>query len=160
CSGQSQSPTRSTQAADVKGVYAVDGLTLGSNAKFGLPDYREYQCRPSDQFIGFTWCQRERQATERRGAYRSTNTILHTDEGIAVYINRSVRPAFWGTNEAQHDIDAVERKYREKPRIIKMPERAGLATGVIAMWGQAQLEPLDAESLSVAASGASPRRGL
>src|SRR5262249_10964498 len=48
-------------------MYAVDGLALGSHIPSDSPAYREYRCSPSDQFDGFTWCQRTRQETERGG---------------------------------------------------------------------------------------------
>ena len=42
-------------------VYVVDGLALGSRVKPDGAAYREYQCMPSEQFAGFTWCQKQRQ---------------------------------------------------------------------------------------------------
>jgi hypothetical protein len=48
-------------------IYAIDGLALGSHLASNSPAYREYKCSPSDQFDGFTWCQKTRQERERGG---------------------------------------------------------------------------------------------
>ena len=41
-----------------------------------------------------------------------------------------------------------------------MPQREGFPNAVIASWGKVQLEQLDADGVSVLASGQSPRKGL
>jgi hypothetical protein len=52
-----QQAPQSVQTGGQKSVYAVEGLSLGSGVHFDSADYREYQCHPSDQFDGFTWCE-------------------------------------------------------------------------------------------------------
>jgi hypothetical protein len=71
-----------------KSIYIVDGVALGSRVVFDSPTYREYQCTPSDQFVGFAWCQKIRQENDARGQYTSTYSILHSGDGVALYINR------------------------------------------------------------------------
>jgi hypothetical protein len=51
--------------------YRVDKIALGSIVEFESANYREYQCRPSDQFSGFTWCQKQRNERVPRGEYLS-----------------------------------------------------------------------------------------
>jgi hypothetical protein len=67
-------------------AYGVAGLTLGSRIQFGSPEYRQYSCNPSDQFDGFTWCQRVTKENERRGAFTATYSVLHSRDGTIVYL--------------------------------------------------------------------------
>ena len=128
--------------------------------RFDSAAYRDYQCDPSDQFDGFTWCQKTSRERERRGSFDVSYTILHSRDGSAVYINRNQAPAFWDPNEVNEDIDRYSRKIGERPRIISMPRRQGLPNGIIAHWGNVVLEPLDSDSLKVLAEGKSPKKGI
>src|SRR6516225_9499093 len=46
--------------------YAVDGLAIGTLLNFSSGSYRDYKCSPSEQFSGFTWCQRTGTYRERQ----------------------------------------------------------------------------------------------
>ena len=140
--------------------FAVDGLALASPVKFDGAAYREYKCSPSQQFDGFMWCQKTRNEKERRGPFVATYSILHAQDGSAVYINRYQEPAFFGRNEADEDIERYARKIGEPARITKKPPQAGLSDGMIALWGKIALEPLDEDSIKKLAEGKSPRKGL
>src|SRR5262249_51264624 len=120
--------------ASQRSVYAVSGVVLGATVKFGSSAYREYKCGPSDQFDGFTWCLKTRKEKERRGKFNATYSILHSRDGVAVYINRYQEPAFFGTSEADDDIQRYSRKIGETPRITRMPQQAGLPNGILASW--------------------------
>src|SRR5262249_15776328 len=119
---------------DGRWTYAVSGVVLGATVKFGSSAYREYKCGPSDQFDGFTWCQKTGTEKERRGKFAATYSILHSRDGVAVYINRYQEPAFFGTSEADDDIQRYSRKIGETPRITRMPQQAGLPNGILASW--------------------------
>ena len=136
--------------------YAVDGLAVGTQLNLGSASYGEYTCRPSDQFDGFTWCQKTRKGKERRGSFSATYSILHSRDGAAVYVNRSQEPAFFGANEADNDIQRYSRKIGELPRITRMPRRAGFPTGILASWGKVELEPLDKDSIEALTEGRRP----
>src|SRR5215510_6805723 len=136
-----------------RSVYAVRGVALGATVPFGSSAYREYECVPSDQFDGFTWCQRTRQEKERRGTFSATYSILHSRDGVAVYVNRYQEPAFFGANEADNDIQQYSRKIGEPPRTTRMPHRAGFPTGILASWGKVELEPLDDDNIKALAEG-------
>ena len=97
-------------------IYAVEGLALGAHIPFDSSAYREYKCSPSDQFDGFTWCQQTRQQGERRRSSDVTYSLLHSRDGSIVYINRYQTPAFFGRNEAEHDIQSYSQKLGESPR--------------------------------------------
>jgi hypothetical protein len=70
--------------------YKVDKVPLGSTIPFESANYKEYQCRLSDQFSGFTWCQKQRTERAPRGTYLSSSSILHTEDGRVFYLNRSL----------------------------------------------------------------------
>jgi hypothetical protein len=140
--------------------YAVDGLAVGTQLNLGSTSYREYQCNPSDQFVGLIWCQKTRTEKERRGSYTAAYSLLHLKNGNLSYINRSQEPAFFNPSEAELNIQRYSRKLGESARILKMPHRSGLPDGVIAVWGKITLEPLDQESIKTLAEGKNPRKGF
>src|SRR5262249_18120462 len=120
---------------------------------FDSSAFKEYKCTPSDQFDGFTWCQKTRQEKERRGKFISTYSILRSRGGVAVYIDRYLEPAFFGAREADDDIRHHSRAIGEKPRITRMPQRDGFPNGILASWGKLELEPLDNDSIRALAEG-------
>src|SRR5436190_9890736 len=142
--------------------YTVDGITLGTRIEFKEPTYRGYQCSPSEQFPEFTRCQRTQrhQGPWDRRHSESSNSILHSRDGAAVYINRYEIPVVFDRNEIQSEINKLSSKFGERAREMRMPQREGLPDAVIASWGKVQLEQLDADAVSLLASGQSPRKGL
>jgi hypothetical protein len=138
--------------------YAVGGLAIG--AQLGSDgSYREYKCSPSDQFSGFTWCQKTRNGKDRRGSYTSAYSLLHSRERNIVYVNRAQEPAFFDPKEVESEIQRYSSQIGEEPRVMKMPHR-GIRDGIIAVWGKITLEPLDSESFRMLAAGKSPKKGL
>jgi hypothetical protein len=142
----------STLAQD-KAVYTVGGFALGGKVKSDSEPYRKYECGPSEQFEGFTWCQTERDERERRGAFKAYYGILHSDAGTVLYTNRYQEPAFWRDDEVAEDISWFSRKLGEQSRILKMSVRPGLPDASIAIWGKVLLDPLDNESRKVLGEG-------
>jgi hypothetical protein len=136
--------------------YVVAGLSLGSRVQFGSSDYREYRCSPSEQFGGFTWCQKTRQ---ERGFANVTYSILHSQDGTVIYVNRFQEPAFFGRNEADEAIRQYSTRIGEKAQINRLPPRRGTPEGIIATWGKVTLEPLDNDSIKTLAEGKSPKKG-
>jgi hypothetical protein len=141
-------------------TYAVDGLALGSKVRFESAAYRDYKCGPSEQFDGFTWCQRWRRDSERRGPFEATYSILHAKDGTVVYANRHQQPAFFDAGETDRDIQNYSRRFGETPRITRIPRRSGTSDAMLATWGKVELEPLDNDSVRSLAEGKSPRKGL
>jgi hypothetical protein len=129
-----------------KSIYVVDGLALGGRIDFDGQSYRGYQCTPSEQFAGFTWCQKSGLETDPRGQYMSSRSILHSADGTALYINRFLEPAWFSGNEADDDINARSKKYGAPSRIIPMPQQSSVPNGIIAIWGNVVLEPLDSNN--------------
>jgi len=137
--------------------YVVDGLALGGLVRFESEEYKEYHCSPSDKFSGFTWCHKEKAERTTRGEVTSANSILHTRDGTAVYVNRYVEPAFFGPNDVRSEIDRLSSKFGERGREIAMATREGLPVAIIAIWGKTQLRQLDAAEVSSVASGGGHR---
>src|SRR5262249_7928440 len=136
--------------------YVVAWLGLGLRVQFDSSDYREYKCNPSDQFDGFTWCQKTRQ---ERGFANVTYSILHSQDGTVVYVNRFQEPAFFGRNEADETIRQYSTKIGEQAQIKKLPRQRGVPEGILATWGKVVLEPLDHDSINILAGGRSPKKG-
>lgn len=140
-------------------IYTVDGLRLGGRVISDSTTYREYNCLPSEQYAGFTRCQRNRAETSARGGFNSTSTILHSPDGSAFYINRSLSPAFFAGSEANDDINRLANRLGP-PRIIAMPSQSPVPNGMIATWGAVTLEPVDASARTDLAAGRQLRLGL
>jgi tetratricopeptide (TPR) repeat protein len=142
-------------------VNGLDGLSLGGRVSPQSNEYKEYQCTPSEQFEGVTWCNRQRFEKDPRGLYRSSYTIAHSREGTIYYLNRSLEPAFFNAGEVDADIERLSRKLGEQARRVRPHVRLGPNTdGIIAIWGKVALEPLDATGTSELAAGRSPRKGI
>jgi hypothetical protein len=140
-------------------IYSVAGLALGSRVQFDSADYREYKCSPSEQFAGYTWCQKTRQEKDRRGSLNVTYSLLHSQDGTVFYVNRFQEPAFFGPNEADAAIRQYSSKIGEKAEIKRLPRQQGRPEGTLATWGKITLEPLDSDSINTLASGKSPKVG-
>jgi hypothetical protein len=137
-------------------TYAVDGLALGSKVKFESAAYRDYKCSPSEQFDGFTWCQRWRRDSERRGSFEATYSILHAKDGTVVYASRHQQPAFFDAGETDQDIQNYSQIRRDAANNKNTASLRNLRchTGDV---GQSQLEPLDNDSVRSLAEGKSER---
>jgi hypothetical protein len=135
--------------------YVVDGLALGDQVQFGSQAYQRYRCGPSDKFLGFVWCHEEHTTKEKGKEITRSHSILHAQDGTAWYVNSYIEPAFFGHNDIQNEIKRLSSKFSQQPRIIRLPQRAGLPNAVIAIWGKILLEPLNASDVSTVASGGS-----
>jgi hypothetical protein len=97
----------------------------------------------------------------RLGIIAFTNSILHAHDGTAVYVNRHIEPATFERGEFGKEIERLSVKYGEHARVMRMPAVAGLdRTAIIAQWGKIELQPLNAEALSLLASGKDVTQGL
>ena len=134
--------------------YVVDGLPLGGHVKFENQASRPYQCRSSDKFSGLIWCHEEH-TTPDNEVMRS-HSILQSQDGTAYYVSSYFQPAFFDPNDIQNEIDRMSSEFGQQARIIRMSQREGLPSTVMAIWGAIQLEPLKPDEISVVASGGSP----
>lgn len=151
-------PAAAAQTPAAAAIYAVEGLHLGGRVSLASASYLEYRCSPSDQFAGLSWCQKRRQETSPRGAYTSTTTIIHSNDGTALYVNRYLEPAFFAGTEARDDVRRLSVKYGE-PHYISPPVSIGPST-LMATWGDVSLQPLDRARLADLAAGRDVRAGI
>jgi hypothetical protein len=154
-----QNPPNPTSSPSVPSIYVVDGLNLGSKVNYESSIYRQYQCSPSEQFNGFTWCARRVPESTRRGAFVSSYSILHSPDGTVSYVNRFLEPAWFSGNEANEDIARLAKKYGAQPNVMAMPQIDGVQ-GLMATWGAVTLLPLDANNVAQLAQGRDIRAGL
>jgi hypothetical protein len=143
-----------------KPAYAVEGLALGDTVQRDNPSYRAYHCSPSEQFAGFTWCTKTSTPRTLRGLVYSSSSILHSTDGTIVYANKTLEPTLSSSADAQEQIQQIAQKYGAQPRIIEMPHRSGFPDGVIAVWGDVVLQPIDTDCLSQLAAGKAPQVGF
>jgi hypothetical protein len=129
--------------------YSVDGLALGAKVAFGSAAYRQYRCVRSEKFEGFVWCTKTNDNREARGPFKVWFSMLHAQNGVAVYVNRYQEPVHWGANEIPEDIQRYSKKIGEQPHIVQLPTRAGAPRGTIATWGKVVLEPITGDELSL-----------
>jgi hypothetical protein len=136
-------------AAKADSLYVIDGIVLGEQAEPG----RDYRCEPARLSSDFTWCQRTRQEKTRRGTFSSTISILSNQRGDAVYVNRVIEPAFFGPNDVASEISRLSTRFGERARETRLPVRDDAPSGVIAVWGKLQLQPLDGAALAALDAG-------
>jgi S1-C subfamily serine protease len=152
--------TRTPQDMMHRSPYFVDGLALGGKVHFDSKAYREYSCNPSDTFSDFTWCQKRKIEKTPIGEVTSVNSILHNEDGTALYVNRYIEPAFFGARAVQSELDRLSAKFGERPRLHRLPTREALPNAIIAVWGKIKLEQLDNTEVSQLAEGISLHNGL
>ena len=154
---QSQSASKSDAPTQ---PFTVNGLALGARVPSGSASYKAYDCGPSSLFKGFTWCHRT--STEKKSGTKinTSYSLLHSADGAVVYANQSSEPSSYTSKEVKAELQRLKDKYGAQPRILNMPHKPEFAEGVIATWGDVTLEPLDAESMKVLATGKSPGKGL
>jgi hypothetical protein len=144
------------QAARAASPYAVDGIALAAS----MVPAREYQCSASEEFADYTWCQRKRQERGRKGAFSSTNSILHDRDGDVAYVNREIRPAFFAGNDIQTELKRLAARFGAPARQTRLPEHEDLSAAVIAVWGSLQLEELDEKNRAALESAALSQQSL
>ena len=151
-----QQADKPATAVSSKTSYAVEELGLGDKLDSDTLTHRAYHCSPSEQFTGFTWC------TNRasRGRGYTAYSILHSADDKIVYANKTSEPAFSSSAEAKEELQRIAQKVGTQPKIIDMPHRLGLPDGMIAVWGNVVLTPVDADNIKKLADGRSPKLGF
>ena len=151
---EQKSVTPGGTAAPKPAKYVVDGISLGARVSFKSNDYQEYQCTPSEQFEGVTWCNKQRVEEEARGSYRSSYTIAHSRDGTIYYLNQFLEPAFFNAGEVDNEIERLSGKFGEPTtQRIGMPRGLAAVDGLIATWGRVTLESLDSTAINELAAG-------
>jgi hypothetical protein len=140
--------------------YIVDGLALDGPVAPKSATYREYKCRPSEQFESFIWCQRRRTENGKFGEFTSVNSILHSPDNTTAYVSRYIEPAYLALGDVEREVRRLSQRFGVAPHILQSPRRSGSPSGVIAYWGSVTLVPLDAQSLAQFAASQSVTKGM
>jgi hypothetical protein len=167
CSAERSTSPRTTTPVDATPApetynphFVVDQLPLGGAVHPESKIYHSYSCRPSDQFPSFTWCQGMRTEPGKSGPQTAATSILHSESGAALYISESIEPAFFRAGDIDQEIERISQNFGLRAHVLRDGSRAGFPKGVIAIWGDVTLTPLDDEARSELQHGRSPRRGL
>jgi TolA-binding protein len=130
--------------------YVVEGMKLGAAINTAAPDYRSFKCAPSEQFEGYTRCQRTKPSVRAT----LSSTIIHASDGTAIYLAAKLAPVAMDRNAAQREIEELSREMKEQPRHVEwVPARAGSPAAVIAWWGRIELRQLKRAEVQDAADG-------
>jgi len=139
--------------------YIVEGFTLGDRIQSDLPKYRSYTCNPSHDFEHFTLCELSSSRRTSLGNGLFSSSILHADDGTAVYLMANIRPIPINKTVALAEIDSLSKEVNEKPTKIEwLPQRTGIVGAVIAVWGKIELQRLDQYDIDAVAAGEHARR--
>jgi hypothetical protein len=131
---------------------SVGGIALGSHLSSADPSLG---CQPSTQWIGSFWCKAKQYKATARGSLWITKTLLLGADGSVRYVNNEYTPAFWHVNELQHDLaDLIRTHPGETQHYIRE------GNGMIAMWGNVQVRPVDPTARSLIAADRSPHVGI
>src|SRR5262245_30717353 len=129
--------------------YVVEGMTLGARIELGTPNYRSYKCGPIKDFKDYTWC--ERKQPRRTGGGSLETTIMHAEDGTAVYLDAMHAPIAVDRASAQKEIEDLSKAMNERPtRVEWVPAKAGVSASVIATWGRVELRKLEAPWIEMA----------
>jgi tetratricopeptide (TPR) repeat protein len=141
--------------------YVVEGLKLGEPIALGTPVYRSYSCVPSVQFDGYTLCKRAQPKTTSAGRATLSNTIIHAEDGTAIYVTAKLAPVSIDRSAVQKEIEELSKEIKERPTKIEwMPARPGVPPSVIALWGRSELRKLKSQELEAIRDGYDDGLGL
>jgi len=135
--------------------YSVEGLGVGTPVVPESWQYKRFNCRPSDQYANSVWCS----FSEMKGGVSNAITILHLSDNIVTYINKQLSPASFTNSEVTLEIE-LSRQFNGRPHVYRSPKRPGFPGGIIATWGDIELQPLTPNDLAVLAEGKNPHLGI
>ena len=112
--------------------------------------YKRYKCRQSEQYVASITCK----FTETKNGTVNVITILHLNNNIVTYINKSISPAAFTKSEVDGELKRLSGQFGSSPRIKSSPH------GVIATWGEIKLERLPQSDLASLARTKTPNSGF
>lgn len=131
-----------SQASPGNGAtYTVDGITLGERLAQNSPTYRSYKCQPHPEYDEYTWCDRTQLKSTSFGSGTLTTSLMHSKDGIVVYVMTTLSPVAINRSAAQAELDALSTELHEQPVLANWSNVAGM-TSVVATWGKIELKKL------------------
>lgn len=138
----------------------IDGLPLGGRVRLDSQVYKQYNCSPSSQFLDFTFCKRTKTEIRSGATVTVRTTLLHSSDGIVVYINQEVEPAFFARGDVEAEIARLTSRRGQPPRMYRSNFQQGLPQAVIAIWGPLRIIPLSDAEVAGIREGRSPGKGI
>lgn len=129
--------------------YSIEGLAVGAQVAGDSKAYKRYRCKDSDQYSNSIACKLTKTA---RGETKIV-TILHLYNDTVTYVNKSVFPAVFTSQEIRNEIGRLTIRFNKAPRLVTSSE------GIIASWGDIRLLPLSRNDLSELAQDGNPNLG-
>ena len=140
--------------------YAIEELFLGQRVQIGAPEYKVYNCKPSDDFSGMTRCQHWQQRSARATAQNVTKTFMHAGDGTIAYVAATTSPVALSQSEGNTEINQISRVLNARPTTIMWLPADGKPSAVITTWGSIRLEALGGPDRVILSEGKSPRVGI
>jgi hypothetical protein len=134
-------------------AYDINGISLGSE----VSDFSD--CGPSDQWANASWCHHTEAIRNDRGGAAEIGRSRIVRDNTLYYVNFSEDNAAWNPGEISHYLDGLDIHVdgsRGRRTYIKIPG----GDAVIAVWGNLQLVPIDANDRASWAMNQSPGNGI
>ena len=107
--------------------YVIDGFTLNQAVRRN-PSFRSYACH-SSFFEGVTECNRTRSQNTSLGSGKLSTTIMHTEDGTAVYLSTMLAPVTLSKDTIRTEIanlsgicKSLKGKPTDKGRVVREPD--------------------------------------
>ena len=140
--------------------YSVDGFVLGERISPTNPNYQSYTCKQSNDFAEAIRCERTQLKIGRAGNITVSSTLIHAQDGTAIYIMTNAFPVSLSKAVVQNEITALSTEINEKPTKVEwLPKNAAAPTAVVVTWGQVELDEIDYDAASDDSQDKSPHLG-
>ena len=136
--------------------YSVDGLAVGVPVAPNSAVYRQYDCKPSDQYQNFTSCHE----SHRENGVQVARTILHASNLLTWYVNKEISPAYFRATDIDSEINRLSSQFGGARHVYRLNEMNGFPKATIATFGGVGLQLLKPSDLAVLAQGKSPHIGI
>ncbi|MGB5083525.1 MAG: retropepsin-like aspartic protease [Methylocystis silviterrae] len=139
--------------------YSVDKLAVGGLVYPNSEVYKKYRCHPSEDYVGYTWCERFEKKADRSGAHDVKTTIVHGPDNVVGYINQSINRASLGARSIQRELKRLSGEFHSQPMVQEFNGPNGIKA-VVAIWGGLKLLPLDPKKAAIIAGGGKAHAGI
>jgi tetratricopeptide (TPR) repeat protein len=140
--------------------YSVDGFVLGERVSPTNPNYQSYTCKQSGDFDEAVRCERTQVKSGKAGNITVFSTLIHAQDGTAIYIMTNAFPVSLSKAVVQNEITTLSTEINEKPAKVEwLPKDAAAPTAVVVTWGQVQLDEIDYDATSDGSQDKSPHLG-
>jgi hypothetical protein len=158
--GSSSQPVAAPNIEPASREFVVDGLALGGSVYPESAVYKAYKCKPSDDFLGFTWCGHYHNISGERVSFTSWVTILHSSTNRVVFVTQLVTPAYFAPGDVDREIARLSKGFGQAARTLTADAKPGLPHAILVAWGDAILTPLGDTALDALRRGEQIHRGL